>query len=100
MKYFIQGKEVNKEEFDKNFEKALETYKPYSEFWPAKEEVRNHLKEQRYFKFPKGWKYFLAVEEEIYEMMGIIDESKYDPEDSDSLAIALALWNNGYRKTK
>jgi hypothetical protein len=98
MRYFIQGKEVNKEKFDIEFDKELEKYEPISEYWPAKEDVRDKLKEQRYFEFPKGWKYFLAVEDEIYEMMGIIAEAEFDSEDNDAIVIALALYNKGYKK--
>lgn len=103
MKYFVQGKEVNKEEFYSDFEKALERYKPISEYWPqTKEEVYKTLKEEREFSFSiKGnWKCFVAIEEEICSMVQIINEIEYDACDNNSVAIAVALYNAGYGKVK
>lgn len=99
MKYFIQGREVNKEEFNIKFEKALETYKPISEFWPAKENVIGDLKEKRCFEFPDG-RYFVACEEEILEISYIVEEAEFDTLDGDAIPIAVALWNEGYRKVE
>lgn len=103
MKYFVQCKEVNKEKFDRELEKALESYKPISEYWPqTKEEVYKTLKEEREFSFSiKGnWKCFVAIEEEIYNMVQIIEEVEHDACDNDSIAIAVALYNAGYGKVK
>lgn len=99
MKYFVQGKEVNKEEFDIKFEEELEKYKPLSEYWPAKEDVRNHLKERRCFEFPNE-RYFVACEEEILEISYIVEQAEFDTLDCDAIPIAVALWNKGYRKVK
>lgn len=103
MKYFVQGIEVDKEEFNSKFEKALESYKPASEHWPqTKEEVYEKLKQEREFSFMirGAWKYFVAVEEEIYAMALVIEEAEFDALDGDSVAIAVALYNAGYRKVK
>ena len=99
MKYFIQGGEVNKEEFDIEFDKDLEKYKPLSKYWPAKENVRDVLKEQRCFDFPNG-RYFIACEEEILEISYIVEEAEFDTLDCDAIPIAVALWNAGYRKVE
>ena len=103
MKYFVQGTEVSKEEFDIKFEKELENYKPISEYWPqTKEEVYEKLKQEREFSFMirGAWKYFVAVEEEIYDMAQVIEEAEFDAFDGDSIAIAVALYNTGYKKVK
>lgn len=103
MKYFVQGTEVNKEEFDSKFEKELENYNPISEYWPqTKEEVYKKLKEEREFSFIVNgrWKYFVAVEEEIYDMAQVVAEAEFDALDGDSVAIAVALYNTGYKKVK
>lgn len=99
MKYFVQGREVSKEEFDIKFEKALDAYKPPSEDWPAKEEVKNYLKERRCFEFPDA-RYFVACEEEILEISYIVEEAEFDTLDCDAIPIAVALWNEGYRKVE
>ena len=112
MIYSINFKKVNKETFDKEFEKQLIEYIPYSEHWTKKEEVREALKTNRSFTFPiydKRFKNrlvlktkieFVAVEEEIVEIQRIVESNQYDPEDGDSLRIAVALWNSGYRKNE
>ena len=41
---------------------------------------------------------FIACEEEILEMSDIIAENEYDAYDEDSLQIAIALYNAGYRR--
>lgn len=99
MKYFIRGREVSEDEFDIEFDKELEKYKPLSEYWPAKEDVKDKLKEQRYFDFPKG-RYFVACEEEILEISYIVEEAEFDTLDCDAIPIAVALWNEGYRKVE
>ena len=103
MKYFVQCEEVNKEEFDIAFEKALESYKPISEYGPqTKEEMYEKLKQEREVSFMiRGtWRYFLAVEEEIYDMAQVVEEAEFDALDGDSVAIAVALYNAGYKKVK
>ena len=103
MKYFVQGKKVNKEEFDREFEKELENYKPISEYGPqTKEEVYKKLKEERELSFivNGSWKYFTAIEEEICDMAQVVEEAEFDALDGDSIAIAVALHNAGYRKVK
>lgn len=109
MKYFIQGKEVTKEEFDIEFDKELEIYKPITIYWPqTKEEVRDRLKKDRYFDFPNSTKchgsptynHFVAVEEEILEISYIVEEAEFDALDGDALPIAVAVWNEGYRKVE
>ena len=77
MKYFVRGREVSKGEFDIAFDKELEKYKPLSECWPTKESVRDKLKEERCFAFPKGG-CFIACEEEILDMVEIIEQAEYD----------------------
>lgn len=102
MKYFVQGIEVNKEEFDSKFEKELENYKPISEYeFQTKEEVYKKLKEEREFSFIVNgrWKYFVAVEEEIYDMAQVVAEAGFDV-GGDPVAIAVAFYNAGYRKVK
>ena len=103
MKYFVQGIEVNKEEFNSKFEKALESYKPAFEHCPqTKEEVYEKLKQEREFSFMVGgvWKYFVAIEEEIYDMALVVEETEFDAFNGDSIAIAVAFYNSGYRKVK
>ena len=103
MKYFVQGREVSEDEFAIELEKALEGYKPNSEYWPqTKEEVYEKLKQEREFSFMvKGrWKYFVAIEEEIYDMAQVVEEAEFDALDGDSVAIAVAFYNAGYRKVK
>lgn len=109
MRYFIQGKEVTKEEFDIEFEKELEIYEPNTKYWPqTKEEVRDRLKKDRYFDFldstkRHGWpsyNRFVAVEEEILEMSYIVEKNKSDTLSDDAVPIAAALWNKGYRKVE
>lgn len=103
MKYFVQGKDVNKEEFDIAFEKALESYKPISEYCPqTKEEMYEKLKQEREISFMvKGrWKYFVAIEEEICDMAQVVEAAEFDALDGDSVAIAVAFYNAGYRKVK
>ena len=108
--YKINGKDVSKEQFEIEFQKRVETYIPYSEYWPKKEDLRKNLQERREIWFPtydKRYKdrlviidkdYFMACEEEILEIANLVEENEYDPEDNDSLRIAIALWNAGYRK--
>lgn len=110
MKYFINNKEVSKKEFEIEFQKRVKTYIPYSEYWPKKEDLRKDLQERREMWFPtydKRYKdklviidkdYFMACEEEILEIADLVEQNEYDPEDNDSLRIAIALWNAGYRK--
>lgn len=110
MVYKINRKDVTEEEFEIEFQKRLETYIPYSEYWPKKEDLRKNLQERKEMWFPtydKRYKdklviidkdYFMACEEEILEIANIVEENEYDPEDNDSLRIATALYNAGYRK--
>ena len=102
MRYFIQGKEVNKEEFDRELEKELENYKPISELWPTKAQMYKKLKEQRKLSFMVNgrWKDFAAVEEEIYDMAQVIEEAEFDTFYGDAIPIAVALYNAGYGKVK
>lgn len=112
MKYFIQGKEVDKETFDIEFQKELETYKPLSEYWPKKEDVKDTLAKRREFNFPicdKRYRNrsviiseinFIACEDDVWEMSNIIMDNEYDCGDGDSLAIAVALFEAGYGKVK
>lgn len=103
MKYFIQEQEVNKKEFDQEFEKALLKYKPLSEFFPQNEdEVREALARARQFPFFIGnkRKIFVAIEEEIYEMAQIIASAEFDSKFSNAIPAALALYNESYRKQK
>lgn len=110
LKYFIDGEEKTKEEFQVELEKQINDYIPYSEYWPKKEDIKDRLKEKREFRFPvydKRYKdrlvltnriHFQACEEEILEMSEIIATNEYDACDDDCLQIAVALYNAGYRK--
>lgn len=110
MIYKINGKEVSKEQFEAEFQKRVETYIPYSEYWPKKDELRKYLEEHKQLVFPiydKRYKdrlvftdkdYFMMCEDDILEIAGIVEENEFDPLDNDSLKIAVALYNAGYRK--
>lgn len=110
MKYFINNKEESKEEFEIELEKQINDYIPFSQYWPSNDKIKDVLKEKREFTFPiydKRFKdrlvtidriYFLACEEEILEMSKIIANNEYDAYDNDSLQIAIALYDAGYRK--
>ena len=110
MIYTINGKLVNKEEFEIELQKRIDEYIPYSEYYPPKEKIREQLAEHRSIGFnvyDKRYKdklvikdrdIFTAVEEEINEIENIVLENEFDPCDDDSLKIAVALYNAGYRK--
>ena len=110
MVYRITNKNVNKEEFETEFQKRVETYIPYSKYWPNKDELRNSLIKNKEIYFPTYDKrhkdkliiinkdYFMMCEEEILEIAEIVEENEFDPLDNDSLKIATALYNTGYRK--
>lgn len=110
MIYTINGKLVNKEEFEVELQKRIDEYIPYSEYYPPKEKIREQLAEHRSIGFnvyDKKYKdrlvikdrdIFTAVEEEIDEIENIVLENEFDPCDDDSLRIAVALYNAGYRK--
>ena len=110
MIYSINGKLVNKEDFEVELQKRIDEYIPYSEYYPPKEKLREQLAEHRSLGFnvyDKRYKdrlviinrdIFTAVEEEIVEIENIVIENEFDPCDDDSLKIAVALYNAGYRK--
>ena len=110
MKYSINRKIVDKEEFEIELQKRIDKYIPYNEYYPPKEKIREQLAEQRSFKFNvydkrykdrliiKDYDIFTAVEEEIVEIENIVIENEFDPYDDDSLRISVALYNAGYRK--
>lgn len=110
MIYSINGKLVNKEDFEVELQKRIDEYIPYSEYYPPKEKLREQLAEHRSLGFnvyDKRYKdrlviinrdIFTAVEEEIVEIENIVIENEFDPCDDDSLRIAVALYNAGYRK--
>lgn len=110
MVYKINGKEVSEEQFEIEFQKRVETYIPYSEYWPKKEDLRKDLQERKEVWFPtydKRYKnklvivdkdYFMACEEEILEIANLVEENQADPLYNDALKIAIAIWNAGYRK--
>ena len=110
MIYKINGKDVSKEQFEIEFQKRVETYIPYSEYWPKKEDLRKVLQERKEVWFPtydKRYKnklvivdedYFMACEEEILEIANLVGVNQADPLYNDALKIAIAVWNAGYRK--
>lgn len=99
MKYFINGRETNKENFDEEFEKKLADYEPLSVCWPEKDKVKDQLLEKGQFRFYINYKYivFTAVEDEVAKMAEIIAQNEYDACDDDSFAIAMALYKAGCR---
>lgn len=112
MVYKINGKNVTKEQFEIEFQKRIDTYIPYSKYWPKKEDLRKDLQEHKEIWFPtydKRYKdklviidkdYFMACEEEILEIANLVEDNESDPLDDDSFRIAVALYNAGYRKTE
>lgn len=103
MKYFINGKETDKENFDEEFEKKLVYYKQISEYWPEKDKIKDHLLEKGQFGFYiKNGKYviFAAVEDEVAKMAEIIAQNEFDAYDDDSFTIAMALYKAGCRFVK
>ena len=112
MFYKIDYTEVDKETFEQELEKYINDYIPCNEYWTPKDKVREKLKNDREFRFPvydKRYKNrlvllhyvtFSAIEEEVIELAHIIAQNEYDPCDDDCLRIAVALYNEGYRKLK
>lgn len=110
MIYKINYKEVSEEEFEIELKKRIDDYIPYNEYYPPKEKIIEILADRRSFRFNtydkrykdrlviKDYDVFVAVEEEIVEIENIIIENEFDPCDDDSLKIAVALYNAGYRK--
>lgn len=110
MIYKINYKEVSAEEFEIELQKRIDEYISCSEYYPPKEKIREMLAQRRSFRFNiydkrykdrliiKDYDVFIAVEEEIVEIENIIIENEFDPCDDDSLKIAVALYNAGYRK--
>lgn len=105
MIYCINGERVSKETFEQELELYVKDYIPYSEYWTPKDKVKEELKTKRMFRFPvydkrftnklvvKTNVTFVAVEEEIAEIESIVVQHE-----EDSLQIAVALYNAGYRK--
>lgn len=110
MQYFINNNKVTKHEFTQKLNKAIETYIPYSSFYPKKEDIKIFLKENKYIEIPiydkrykkpvlKYFDCYIAIEKTILDIANIIEENEYDPENNDAIPIALALHKAGYRKT-
>lgn len=110
MIYKINNKRVTEEEFETELQKRIDDYVPYSQYYPKKEDIRKILIKDRQFIFNKYDKrynkkliitnqdVFIAVEKEILEISGIVEENEYDALDDDALRIAISLYENGYRK--
>ena len=101
------NKDVSKEEFDIELQKQIDVYAPLNEHWVKKEQLRDNLARDRILFFREHTKhilgyaktdYFIAAEEEIFDIAAIIEENESDPLDDDSFRIAVALYNAGYRK--
>lgn len=95
MRYFIDGIETDKENFDEEFEKKLADY-------PEQDSIKKQLSERGQFRFygkGKGMT-FVAVEDEVAKMAEIIAQNEFDAYDDDSFVIAMALYKAGCRFVK
>ena len=107
MIYKINDIEVSKEVFDEQLQNKIDEYVQLSPHFTKKEDIRDVLAVNKVFHFIGNPKHilgdhpvdcFVAMEDEIPDIIRIIEENKAEPLDDDAFRIAVALYNAGYRK--